>query len=401
MAPLPDRDGIERRHRALREQFLLRPEVVFLNHGSFGACPRPVFERYQAWQLELERQPVEFMGRRARDLMAEARAALAAYLGADADEVVYFPNVTVALNVVARSLRLAPGDEVLMTDHEYGALERTWQFVCEKARARVVVAPLPTPLDDPDAAVEALLAGLTDRTRVLFLSHITSPTALVLPVERAVAALRARRPEVLVVVDGAHAPGQVDVDLHRLGADFYGGNCHKWLSAPKGAGFLYARRDRQELLEPLVVSWGWRSRSPGPSRYVDEHEFQGTRDLAAYLAVPEAIRFQRERDWPTVRAECHAMVAWFREEMIRRTGLAPLATGPDWHAQMVTAPLPPCDLDGLRHDLYERHRVELPLTRWRDRPGLRVSVQGYVTPSDLETLLAALDELVLAVRPSA
>jgi len=397
---VPNRDEIERRHRALRGEFLLRPEVVFLNHGSFGACPRPVFERYQAWQLELERQPVEFMGRRSRELMAEARAALAGYLGADADEVVYFPNVTVALNVVARSLRLEPGDEVLMTDHEYGALERTWQFVCEKVGARTVVAPLPAPLDDPGAVVEALLAGLTERTRVVFLSHITSPTALVLPVGEVAAAVRARRPEVLVVVDGAHAPGQVDLDLHGLGVDFYGGNCHKWLSSPKGAGFLYARRDRQELLEPLVISWGWRSRQPGPSRYVDEHEFQGTRDLAAYLSVPDAIRFQREHDWAAVRAECHAMVAWFRQEMARRTGLAPLATSPDWHAQMITVPLPPCDLDALRHGLYDQRHIELPLTRWRDRPGLRVSVQGYVTPSDLEALLGALDELVLAARPA-
>src|SRR5437867_7299879 len=171
--PIAYDDAAEAWHVALRREFLLRPDVVFLNHGSFGACPRPVFERYQAWQLELERQPVEFMGRRFRELMAEARAALAGYLGADPDEVVYFPNVTVALNVVARSLRLGPGDEVLLTDHEYGALERTWQFVCEQAGARTVVAPLPTPLDDPDAAVEALLAGLTERTRVVFLSHIT------------------------------------------------------------------------------------------------------------------------------------------------------------------------------------------------------------------------------------
>ncbi|HEV8633683.1 MAG TPA: aminotransferase class V-fold PLP-dependent enzyme [Chloroflexota bacterium] len=397
---LANRDEIERRHRALRDEFLLRPEVVFLNHGSYGACPRPVFERYQAWQLELERQPVEFMGRRSRELMAEARAALASYLRADPDEVVYFPNVTVALNVVARSLRLGPGDEVLLTDHEYGALERTWQFVCEKAGARTVVAPLPTPLDDPDAAVEALLAGLTERTRVLFLSDITSPTALVLPVRAVVAALRARRPDVLTVVDGAHAAGQIELDLHGLGVDFYGGNCHKWLSAPKGAGFLYARRDRQELLEPLVVSWGWRPHQPGPSRYVDEHEFQGTRDIAAYLSVPDAIRFQQERDWASVRAECHAMVAWFRQEMAERTGLAPLATSPDWHAQMLSVPLPPCDLDRLRHGLYDERRIELPLTRWHDQPGLRVSVQGYVTPSDLETLLEALDELLLAARPS-
>ncbi len=386
-------DAAEARHRALREQFLLRPDVTFLNHGSFGACPRPVFERYQAWQLELEQQPVEFLGRRSHVLLGEVRAALAAYLGADADEVVYFPNVTTALNVVARSLPLEEGDEVLTADHEYGALERTWRFICEPRRARYVVQPLPSPLEDPDEVVEAVWAGVTSRTRVLFLSHITSPTAAILPIGPLIA--RARAAGIWTVVDGAHAPGQIPVDLHALGVDFYGGNCHKWLCAPKGVGFLYARRELQHRLEPLVVGWGWRSENPGPSRYVDEQERQGTRDLAAYLSVPAAIAFQAEHDWPRVRQECHALARRARHAIAELTGLPHLVTdSPAWYAQMATLPLPLCDRLTLKQRLYDEFGIEIPVLTWRDQVAIRVSAQGYNTLADLDRLVGALGTLL-------
>src|SRR3954447_5556560 len=282
-------EAAEARHRALREQFLIRPDVTFLNHGSYGACPKPVFEKYQAWQLELEQQPVEFIGRRRVELLGQARAALATYLNADADEIVYQPNVTQALNIPARSLPLKEGDEVLATDHEYGALERTWKFVCQKTGAVYKTVTLPNPLDDPEDVVKAMMAAVTPRTKVLFLSHITSPTAVTFPIESLIA--RAREAGLWTMIDGAHAPGQVPVDLHGLGVDFYGGNCHKWLCSPKGAGFLYARREVQHLLEPVIVSWGWEARDPSGSRFIDENEFQGTRDFAASLAVPDAIQF--------------------------------------------------------------------------------------------------------------
>lgn len=381
----------------LRDEFLLDPDVVYLNHGSYGACPKVVFERYQAWQREVERQPVAFLGRRGPGLIAEARAALAEYLGADADEVAYFPNVTHALNVAIRSLPLGEGDEVLTTDHEYGALERAWRFVGKKTGARLVVQELPRPLDAVEEAVDALFAGLTPRTKVVFLSHITSPTAVILPVAQVVA--RAKAAGLVTVVDGAHAPGQVDVDLHGLGVDFYGGNCHKWLCAPSGAGFLYARRDVQSLIEPLVVSWGWQARDPGPSRFVDEQERQGTRDYSAYLTVPAAIAYQAERNWPRVRAECHKLVRYARERLAELTGLPPLAAdGPDWFAQMVTAPLPPCDGAALAARLREEHRIEIPVTPWNGREFIRISAQGYTTRAEIDALLAALAALLPQVR---
>jgi isopenicillin-N epimerase len=218
---------------------LLDPEVVFLNHGSFGACPRPVFERYQAWQRELERQPVEFLARRVDDLLTEARAQLGEYLGADVHDLVFVPNATSGVNLAARALRLKPGDEVLATQLEYGACDLTWEHVCAGAGARYVRAPFELPIRSGDDLVDALFACVTERTRAVSISHVTSETAVVLPLAEIVA--RARATELTTIVDGAHAPGHVPVDLGMLDADFYSGNCHEWMCAPKGAGFLYVR----------------------------------------------------------------------------------------------------------------------------------------------------------------
>jgi isopenicillin-N epimerase len=373
----------------LRKQFLLRPDVIYLNHGSFGACPRPVFRRYQTWQRELERQPVAFLGRRYRDLMRAARDSLGAYVGADADDLVYVTNATTGLNVVARSLPLEPGDEVLTTDLEYGALDRTWRFVCRKRGARYVRQPLPLPVASPDDVLEALWAGVTSRTRVLFLSHVTSATALILPVAALVR--RAREAGIRTVVDGAHAPGQLPLNLEALGADFYAGNCHKWMLAPKGAAFLHARREVQPLLEPLVVSWGWESATPGPSRFVDEQEYGGTRDISAFLAVPAAIDFMADHAWPEVRRWCHAAARWTRERITALTGLPPLTPDdPAWYGQMVALPLPPCDGEALQRRLYDEYGIEVPVTDWGDRHCLRVSLQAYNTAADVEALVEAL-----------
>jgi isopenicillin-N epimerase len=378
---------------ALRREFLLRPGVVFLNHGSYGACPRPVFEDYQEWQRELERQPVEFLGRRGRGLLEASRAALGAYVGAAGDDLVYVPNSTFALNVVARALPLTPGDEVLGTDHEYGAMERTWRFVCGRRGARYVRQAVPLRCASQDEVVEAVWAGVTPRTRVLFLSHITSPTATIFPVEALLR--RAREAGILSVVDGAHVPGQLPLDLRALGADFYAGNCHKWLCAPKGSAFLYARREVQDVLSPLVVSWGWQSDRPGPSRFVDEQQLQGTRDPAAFLAVPAAIRFLEAHDWPAVRRRCHDALGGLRRAVGALTGLPPLTPdSPAWYAQMASFPLPPCDGPALKERLYDDYQVEVPVTTWQGQTFLRVSIQGYNSAADVETLLGALAELL-------
>ncbi len=379
--------------RSLKDYFLLDPDVVFLNHGSFGAIPRPVFEAYQRWQRELERQPVEFLGRRHDELMAAARSALAKYVNTSAENVVYTQNVTISVNIVARSLDLGPGDEVLASDHEYGACNRTWRFLARQRGFTYTNRPVRMPPVSIQGLIDDFWQGVSPRTRVIFLSHITSPTALVLPIAEICA--RARAAGILTLIDGAHAPGQVPLDLAALGADFYGGNLHKWLCAPKGAGFLYAQPEVQSLLKPLAVSWGYESEKPSGSTFIDYHEWWGTRDIAGFLAVGDAIQFQRDHDWPQVRAECHALVGEALEGIGEITGLPTLYPNDSWYFQMGAASLPPeTDIVALKSRMYAEQRIEVPLIDWNGRKLIRVSVQGYNEPDDIDCLLQALRRLL-------
>lgn len=375
----------------LRPLFLLDPDVVFLNHGSFGACPAPVFATYQQFQRETEAEPVEFLGFQAPDRLSVARQVLAKYVGCAPDELVYFPNPTTAINMVARSLDLKPGDEILATDHEYGAMDRTWRFICRQTGARYVRPHVPLPLPREDEIVERIWSAFTPRTRVLFLSHITSQTAVRLPVEAL--CRRARQAGVLSIVDGAHAPGQVPLDLATLGADLYTGACHKWLCAPKGSAFLYASQQIQPRLEPLVVSWGWESDEPGPSRFIDHHEWQGTRDISAFLSVPAAIAFQEQHQWDEVRQSCHALAVDARRRLNHFFGFPPLCPD-EAFVQMFAVQLPDVDVRGLHDRLFDEYRVEVPTHHWDDRPLMRVSIQGYNSPADVDALLSALQGMM-------
>ena len=376
----------------LRQLFLLDPHITFLNHGSFGATPNPVFEEYQRWQRELELKPVEFLDRRFPERMAASRTALATYLGAQRDDLVYVTNATVGVNIVARSLALGPGDEVLTTDHEYGACDRTWKFLTGKQGFAYIKQPLPVPIATQGAFVEQLWRGVTSRTRVIFLSHITSPTAIIFPVTEV--CRRAREQGILTVIDGAHAPGQIPLDLETIGADFYTGNLHKWLCAPKGAGFLYAKPEKQNLLEPLVVSWGYESEKPGPSRFVDHHEWWGTRDIAAFLSVPAAIEFQREHDWDKVRADCHALAIETEDSIRGVTGMPSQYSDDSWYAQMIAVQLPSeTDIKTLKISLYDDYQIEVPLVEWNGKKLIRVSLQGYNSHNDIDHLLASLDAI--------
>lgn len=378
--------------------FLLDPDVVFLNHGSFGACPRPVFQTYQNWQLELERQPVEFLGRRFDALMAEARAALATYVNCHPDELVYVPNATTGLNIVARSLKLEAGDEILTTDHEYGALDRTWTFLAERTGAHYKQHPIPLPVTTHADFVEQLWTGVTPRTRVIFLSHLTSPTALIFPVQEI--CRRAREAGILTVIDGAHTAGQLPLDLPAISADFYSSNCHKWMMSPKGSAFLYARREVQSLVEPLVVSWGWHPEEIKASPFVQTQEWQGTRDIAAYLAVPAAIEFMEQNNWDRVREECVSLIGYARDTLSNVMGLAPISPvcaderGTRWNAQLIALPLPPCDTKILKQRLYDECKIEVPLINGNGRRLIRISIQGYNDRGDVDALAEALENLL-------
>jgi isopenicillin-N epimerase len=355
------------------DRFLLDPDVVYLNHGAFGSCPRPVFETYQRWQRELEREPVQLFDRRLPAEIARVREALGGYVGAAADDLALVVNATAGMNAVLRSLRLAAGDEILTTEHEYGAIELLLAYVAERTGATVVRA----------AGIDAdeIWAAATPRTRVLVTSHITSPTAVLLPVEEL--CRRAREAGVLSVVDGAHAPGQVPLSLERLGADFYAGNCHKWLCAPKGAGFLYARPERQGLVEPLVTGWGY-----GTSPFALAHDWESTRDPSAYLAVPAAIAFVREHG----RSEECRDVLRRGSTLLASAGFEPLA--PEQPLQMRAFLLPECDADAVQGRLFDEFRIEVPVRTWNGRHLVRVSVAPYTEQSDLERLADALARLL-------
>lgn len=370
----------------LKPLFMLNPNVAFLNHGSFGACPRPVFEVYQEWQRRLEYQPVEFLGRRIDSLLDEARRELAAYLRVDADDVFFVQNATTGVNIAARSLKLQPGDEILTTDHEYGACDNTWEFVCAKTGAVYIKRGVPLPLTTPEAFIEYFWAWVTPKTRVIFMSHITSPSALIFPVEEI--CRRARAAGILTLIDGAHAPGHVPLDLTALDADYYTGNLHKWLCAPKGSGFLYVRRERQLEIEPLIISWGWHD----DGSFVAKNQKQGTRDPAAYLSVPAAIKFQRDHEWDAVRERCRLMVIEARQRLAILLH-QPMIAPESWLGQMFTMPIPPCDAEAVKIRLYDDYGVEVPVVRWKNGEGLRVSIQGYNTRDDLERLYRALAEI--------
>ena len=389
--------------------FLLRPDVTFLNHGSFGACPRPVFEDYQRWQLQLESQPVAFLdpARGLSGWMRDARVALASTLGTSPDNIVGLTNATYALNIVAQSLDLKPGDEILTTDHEYAALEKTWAYVCRKTGAVIKVVKVPLPLTDEAPFTDAILAGFTDKTRVLFLSHITSATALVFPIARAVA--EARKRCIYTVIDGAHTPGHIPLHLDALDADFYAGNCHKWIMAPKGSAFLYVRPELQAMLNPLVISHGWTedAKLPGTngvfgnSPFIDGLEMQGTRDPSAWLAVPAALQFRQDHDWDKVAAACQALAQETAARVRAVTGL-PALSSPEFCApQMVSMPVPRCDPAQLKTRLYDDYQIEIPCFDWQDHTIVRLSVQGYNTASQMDHLVSALTEILpqLSAKP--
>jgi isopenicillin-N epimerase len=371
----------------LRDLYLLDPTVVFLNHGSFGACPRPIFERYQEWQLELEQQPVEFFQRRHDGLIREALHNLGDYIETSSENLVFVPNATTGLNMAIRSLKLQAGDQILTTDHEYGALNLTWEYIRRETGIEIVPVKLPLPMMDDKDTVNAIWQAVTPRTKIIFLSHITSPTALILPVEEI--CKRARRAGIMTVIDGAHVLGHLPINLDEMGADFYSANCHKWLCAPKGSAFLYVHPEHHALIDPLTISWGW----DGETLF-ERTRWQGTREIAAFLAVSDAIRFQEEHDWATIYQQCHDLAIEAMHRVCEISGLPPIAM-PRFFGQMVAAPLPDnIDPITLKNKLYEQYRVEVPITEINGKYYVRVSIQAYNTREDVDALIQALENLL-------
>jgi isopenicillin-N epimerase len=396
----------------------LDPAVTFLNHGSFGACPGPVLDVQRGWQDRMEAEPVRFLARELDGHLAAGRAALGEFVGANPDDLAFVTNATGAINAVVRSLSFNPGDEILTTDHEYNAIINVLRHVATRDGARVVVARLPFPGRSADDVVERVLAAVTARTCLAVISHVTSPTALVLPVDRLIPALAERGIDTLV--DGAHAPGMLPLNLDRLGAAYYAGNLHKWVCAPKGAAFMHVRRDRQPGIRPGTISHGANSPVGARSRFRLEFDWQGTLDPTAWLSVPAALAFVGglvEGGWPGAMARTHALALEAREALTSMLGDGGAATPDAMLGSMTAVTMPvdgplggppmadqssPLDADPLQTVLFDRYGIELPIVGWPVpavestepiRRVLRVSAALYNDRADIERLVAALDEM--------
>ncbi len=384
-----------------RDEFTLREDVAYLNHGSFGPSPRVVQEARERWTRELEREPVDFFVRRMPELVLASLARLATFLHSDAANLTFVDNATTGMNVVAATMarELKPGDEVLLNDHEYGAVRRIWNRECDRVGARLVVHPLPTPMSDAEELVARLFEGATDRTRVVVVSHVTSPTAIVFPVARI--GEEARRRGLVYVVDGPHAPAQVPVDLKEIDCDFYCASCHKWLAAPFGSGFLYVHPRWQPRLTPVVLSWGDYPPRPEHS-WQGEFIWLGTRDVAAWLATTDAIEFMESVGLDAFRRRTHWLAQQARHAIERLTGLpAIVADHASWYGSMISLTLPPGNAEELHRQLWEEFRIEVPIVAWsnsadpaKDQRLVRVSCHLYTQADDIDRLATALKKLL-------
>ncbi len=385
----------------VRPHWGLDPHITFLNHGSFGACPHPVLEAQAFFRTQMEREPVRFFVRELDLLLEVTRKTLGQFVGANPDDLAFVPNATAGVNTVLRALALEPGDDLLTTNHAYNACRNALEFVAARSGARVVVAPIPFPIESPDAVVDVLLERTTPRTRLVLVDHVTSPTGMVLPVETIVKEFAKRGIDTLV--DGAHAPGMIPLDLKTLGAAYYTGNCHKWMCAPKGAAFLHVRADKQSLVRPLSISHGANNPREDQSRFRLEFDWTGTADPTPFLAIPETLRFMSSLlpDGMVGLANHNRNMALAARRMLCET----LACAPPAPESMIgslaavvlpdaegTAPEPPLFIDPLQNYLFLRHGIEVPIVpfpKWPKRL-VRISAQIYNDPEDYRRLGAVL-----------
>jgi isopenicillin-N epimerase len=377
----------------IKPLFLLNPDIIFLNFGSFGACPRPIFEDYQKWQLELESEPVQFIVNKGLVYLKNARESLSSYINCLPDELVFVVNPTYAVNTVAKSLDLKAGDEVLTTNLEYGASDRAWDFVCSESGAKYIQQPITLPLVSKEKFLEEFLAGITAKTKLIFISQITSSTGLILPVKEICAI--AKEKGILTFIDGAHVPGHIPLDLQELAADFYTGACHKWMMTPKGSSFLMARKSVQSLLKPLSVSWGYKSISPSDSLFLDHHQMTGTRDFSAFLTIPKAIQFMQDNHWSQVAISCNELLLRNAQKFCELLGSQPLAPLTQvFYGQLFSIPLRTSNPIQLKHVLYSDYKIEIPVTEQNGNYFLRYSVQGFNSQADLDALYRALQQII-------
>ena len=374
-------------------QFLLDPTITFLNHGSFGACPQPIFDEYQRFQLELELDPVHFIQKKLPVYLKQAKAPLAEFIGCNPKDFFFVPNPTVAINTVMRSLQLQPGDEILATNHEYGAMDRTWHFYCKKSGAKYVRQPITLPVVSKEQIIEEFWKGYTSKTKVVFLNHISSSTALIFPVKEICD--KAQELGLITIVDGAHVPGHIDLDLADLNPDFYTGTLHKWMLAPKGSSFLYVKKEFQDDIDPLVVSWGYESLAPSESRFLDYHEYQGTNDHSAFLCTPAVINFLKENNWKAKSEACKQIVFDNYQrfcDLLQTLPIAPITA--EFLGQMASIPVKTSKPAELKDLLYDQYKIQIPVMPLNGQVYLRYSMNAYNTQEDLDVLYRALEDIL-------
>ncbi len=390
-----------------RSPWLLDPDVVFLNHGSFGSCPAPVLAAQRAWTDRLERQPIVFLDQELSGLLADARVELGRFLAADPEGFAFLPNATSGVNTVIASLDLGPADEILTTDHEYNACLNVLHEARKRTGVGVVIAAVPFPIESPQVVLDAVLARVTARTRLAVISHITSPTGIIFPIERLVSELSALGID--TIVDAAHTPGQVPAAIDALGAAYWAGNGHKWLCAPKGTAVLWVREDRRKAIRPLVISHGANDPDPSLTRFRKEFDWPGTPDPTGYLAMADAIRYMgsfRPGGWTGLMAANHAMALAGRDLICEALDVPPPAPD-EMLGAMAAIPLPPSFVEAaggplaLKTSIYAEDRIEVPVTPWPVPAArsagdeakatlLRISAQAYNVAADYEALADAL-----------
>jgi isopenicillin-N epimerase len=378
----------------MKTQFLLNPDITFLNHASFGACPKPIFEEYQRFQLELEIEPVFFIQKKAASYLKIAREQLSEYIGCNSVDLFFTPNPTFAVNTIMRSLNLEAGDEILSTNHEYGAMDRTWNFYCKKSGTKYIRQNISLPIVSKEQILKEFWSGYTSKTKIIFLNQISSCTALIFPVKEICD--KARELGLITIIDGAHVPGHIDLNILDLNPDFYTGTLHKWMLAPKGSSFLYVSKAFQAMLDPLVVGWGYESLSPGESQFLDYQEYQGTRDISAFLCTPKVIDFLRENNWKTRAEECRQLVFDNYQgfcDLLNTQPLCPITE--EFLGQMASIPIKTDKPNELKDLLFDKYQIEIPIMPLNGNYFLRYSINVYNSQNDLDVLYKALQDILL------
>ena len=372
--------------------FLLDSDICYLNFGSFGACPKPIMENYISWQYLLEKEPVQFIVTNGNLRLEKSRESLGKYINCLSDELVYVPNPSYAVNIIAKSFNLKKDDEILTTNLEYGACDRTWNYYCQKNEAIYKRQHINLPLINKEKFIEEFFSGLTKNTKAIFISAITSSTALILPVQEICSI--AKEKGLITIVDGAHVPGHLPLNLNEIKADFYIGACHKWMMTPKGSSFLYANKSVQNLLDPLVVSWGYQAAKPSKSQFLDYHQMQGTRDFSAFLTIPSSIEFMEKYNWKEVSNQCRKLVHENAPkfcELLNTIPLSPITS--EFIGQMFSIPIKTKDPENMQKYLFEEFKIEIPIMTHNDNVYLRYSINAFNDQKDLDTLFVAVEKI--------